>query len=325
MNTQRRRAFTLIELLIVVAIIAILAALIFPSFSAAREDARQKSCTSNLREIGLAVQMYRIEEREYPMSLGVLLPPANTPSPAALPGATAYAPKLDNTNATLFVDDPANPNNACAPDNTCPNVGGTGYLRDTKYLLCPDDRSASIQPRSTYGDLSTGFTVASEDAPITAPEQLSRRTWNFWGLRDDGVAYTNSAKPASLYTIGNELLVDPSRKYVAPDTPPVGALPALADYRTNVVRNSLSNRFAPPSTIVTYCPYHRPYSSSVSSAEKLYDATDPGDKKGARDLILRVDGTVKSVVVSSWRSAGAIDATLPADPNYKMWQRQTFR
>jgi prepilin-type N-terminal cleavage/methylation domain-containing protein/prepilin-type processing-associated H-X9-DG protein len=53
-----RKGFTLIELLVVVAIIAILAAILFPVFAQARESARKASCTSNLRQIGTATQMY---------------------------------------------------------------------------------------------------------------------------------------------------------------------------------------------------------------------------------------------------------------------------
>ncbi|GAB4453577.1 MAG: hypothetical protein OHK0029_06700 [Armatimonadaceae bacterium] len=48
----------MIELLVVIAIIAILAAILFPVFAQAREKARQASCSSNMRQLGIAIRMY---------------------------------------------------------------------------------------------------------------------------------------------------------------------------------------------------------------------------------------------------------------------------
>src|SRR5467141_3768400 len=59
-----RRGFTLIELLVVIAIIAILAAILFPVFAQAREKARQTTCLSNLRQVGLGLQMYAQDYEE---------------------------------------------------------------------------------------------------------------------------------------------------------------------------------------------------------------------------------------------------------------------
>jgi prepilin-type N-terminal cleavage/methylation domain-containing protein/prepilin-type processing-associated H-X9-DG protein len=79
---KKRSGFTLIELLVVICIIAILAAILYPVFASARRKVKQTVCSSNLRQLGMAVLMYANDHDGYP-PLGAYdwTPP---PSPAAV-------------------------------------------------------------------------------------------------------------------------------------------------------------------------------------------------------------------------------------------------
>ena len=63
---SRRRAFTLVELLVVVGIVAMLIALLMPALARARTHAREVHCGANLRSVGQAMTMYVQNYRYYP-------------------------------------------------------------------------------------------------------------------------------------------------------------------------------------------------------------------------------------------------------------------
>ena len=104
-----RRGFTLIELLVVIAIIAVLAAILFPVFARAREKARQASCTSNLKQLALAVIMYCADyDQKFPYS---------TPGCVAGPGTQKGSPWWASTGP---------------------------YVKNGQLLMCPSSNADQI-------------------------------------------------------------------------------------------------------------------------------------------------------------------------------------
>jgi type II secretion system protein G len=109
-HRRGERGFTLIELMIVVAIIAILAGILIPNFVNARAQAQSAACESNLRAIATALELYYADNQVYPTASGAAVQPSllsangvaylnNTPKdPAAQSGGATYA--LTTTQAT---------------------------------------------------------------------------------------------------------------------------------------------------------------------------------------------------------------------------------
>jgi prepilin-type N-terminal cleavage/methylation domain-containing protein len=101
-RTERPRGFTLIELLVVIAIIAILAAILFPVFAQAREKARTTTCLSNLRQIGIANQMYMQDyDERFPFA------GRDWPQASFVDVWNGLGPYIKNTEMFLCKSDPA--------------------------------------------------------------------------------------------------------------------------------------------------------------------------------------------------------------------------
>ena len=83
-NRYGGRAFTLVELLVVIAIITVLAALLLPAFASAREKGRRTVCVSNLRQVGIAIQIYS-QDNNGRIPFGPKAPPFTNQTISILP------------------------------------------------------------------------------------------------------------------------------------------------------------------------------------------------------------------------------------------------
>ena len=73
MNTPHRRGFTIVELLVVIAVIGILIALLLPAVQSSRETARRMQCQNNLKQIGLSTLSFHDTFKAFPPARIVLV------------------------------------------------------------------------------------------------------------------------------------------------------------------------------------------------------------------------------------------------------------
>lgn len=119
-KTDTHRGFTLIEVLVVIAIIAILAAILFPVLSTAQANGRKTSCMSNIHDIQVAVKLYKLDHNRYPPTLLGYVETGDK--------SIATFPYFDGNGQPLTLDEAANK----------PLFGGR-LLKDTSKFFCPDN------------------------------------------------------------------------------------------------------------------------------------------------------------------------------------------
>ena len=101
----RRQGFTVVELLVVIAVVGILIALLLPAVQAAREASRRIQCQNNLKQLALATYMYEQTHQAFPNAC--VFPPAHGWGPFLLPFIEQQA-ILDQYRFDRNFDDPLN-------------------------------------------------------------------------------------------------------------------------------------------------------------------------------------------------------------------------
>ncbi|MFP6674023.1 MAG: DUF1559 domain-containing protein [Pirellulaceae bacterium] len=99
-----RKAFTLVELLVSIAIIGLLVALLLPAVQAARESARKSSCSNNLHQIGVAIANYQSLLRIFPTGCIEWRPPGGSPTLKQFAWSALILPYMEETNVSKKID-----------------------------------------------------------------------------------------------------------------------------------------------------------------------------------------------------------------------------
>jgi hypothetical protein len=154
-------------------------------------------------------------------------------------------------------------------------------------------------------------------AAVPNTTDASQFVWNYWGVREDGFTYSDPQTAKTATADGSPLLVTPTTGGAAPTNLPynarIGGVLQVPNSPENVLKYSMSNRFAPPSTIITHCVYHRvPTANGLATPTDLYAV--PADSTNAKEIVLRIDGSANPVDITNWKTANAAD---------NIWQKQT--
>ncbi len=185
-----RRAFTLVELLIVIAIIAILAAILFPVFARARENARRSSCQSNLKQIGLGILQYSQDYDEQMIS--------------GQSGGVLWKELLQPyVKSKQIFACPSNPNQSSMATN---------------YPISYGPNCDAHGSHAALGYINDGPNLSDISAPSTAITviEMTANTWDFVITLDAGRSDFDDALYAGHLSLSNTLFADGHVKSLRP-------------------------------------------------------------------------------------------------------------
>ncbi|MEY3206547.1 MAG: hypothetical protein RLZZ21_2878 [Planctomycetota bacterium] len=176
-----RRAFTLVELLVVIAIIGTLIGLLLPAVQSAREAARRMSCTSNLRQFGLAMLNYESSRRHFP--------PTGTRN-SGTAGWSLHArllPYAEEDTIASQLDFTRNPFTGSFNSQTPNPAFAAVFATPIAMLLCASDPAPSVNQCNGATYAGNNYMVSFGSATVSGANTY----WEF-SKPTDGIVYENS-------------------------------------------------------------------------------------------------------------------------------------
>ncbi|NLS95756.1 MAG: DUF1559 domain-containing protein [Planctomycetaceae bacterium] len=202
-SANRRGGFTLIEILVVITIITILAALLLPAIQAARESARKSQCMNNVKQLGVALQNYVMSFETLPPGL---IRDMRHPNPAATNNTTWITQILGHLELETLhkrIDWEMEPGIA----------GGNAEIAmiDLTLLHCPSDRSNN-RPSPFFGPTNYVACIGHTDKAWHKSEPI-RELWGPFGV-NSSLRYADMLDGSANSMLISECLIDfPSIRY----------------------------------------------------------------------------------------------------------------